>query len=123
MYFIFYIKSILFFGKDFLKKHTIIFSIYRSFKEEIKSLVQFDLKNQSGNIVLKIGIMSGIFIEGILLFISFFMSVTGMGVYYYSIRVYVVLTCLVSFVAVIIIMLISKKMLTQVTNDYQILLQ
>ena len=67
--------------------------------------------------------MSGIFIEGILLFISFFMSVTGMGVYYYSIRVYVVLTCLVSFVAVIIIMLISKKMLTQVTNDYQILLQ
>lgn len=67
--------------------------------------------------------MSGIFIEGILLFISFFMSVTGRGVYYYSIRVYVVLTCLVSFVAVIIIMLISKKMLTQVTNDYQILLQ
>ena len=123
MYFIFYIKSILVFGKDFLKKHTLICSIYRSFKEEIKSLVQFDLKNQSGNIVLKIGIMSGIFIEGILLFISFFMSVTGMGVYYYSIRVYVVLTCLVSFVAVIIIMLISKKMLTQVTNDYQILLQ
>lgn len=123
MYFIFYIKSMLVFGKDFLKKHTLICSIYRSFKEEIKSLVQFDLKNQSGNIVLKIGIMSGIFIEGILLFISFFMSVTGMGVYYYSIRVYVVLTCLVSFVAVIIIMLISKKMLTQVTNDYQILLQ
>ena len=73
MYFIFYIKSILVFGKDFIKEHTLVCSAYHYFKDEIKSLTQFDLKNQKGNIILKIGLISGICIEGILLFVYFFM--------------------------------------------------
>ena len=68
MYFIFYIKSILVFGKDFIKEHTLVCSAYHYFKDEIKSLTQFDLKNQKGNIILKIGLISGICIEGILFF-------------------------------------------------------
>ncbi|RHU56561.1 MAG: HAMP domain-containing histidine kinase [Coprobacillaceae bacterium] len=122
MYFIFYIKSILVFGKDFIKEHTLVCSAYHYFKDEIKSLTQFDLKNQKGNIILKIGLISGICIEGILLFVYFFMGIIG-NLYYISPRIYLIFTCFISLICAIIIMLISKKMLTQVTNDYQILLQ
>ena len=81
MYFIFYIKSILVFGKDFIKEHTLVCSAYHYFKDEIKSLTQFDLKNQKGNIILKLGLISGICIEGILLFVYFFMGIIG-NLYY-----------------------------------------
>lgn len=122
MYFIFYIKSILVFGKDFLKEHTFICSLYRYFKEEIKSLTQFDLKNQKGNAIFKLGIISGIGIEVILLFIYLLMGITG-NLYYTSPRAYLIVTCFISFFSAIIIMLIAKKMMTKVTNDYQVLLQ
>lgn len=107
MYFIFYIKSILVFGKDFIKEHTLVCSAYHYVKDEIKSLTQFDLKNQKGNIILKIGLMSGIFIEVILLF-----SYADF-----------IFTCFVSLICAIIIMLISKKLLSKVSDDYQVLLQ
>lgn len=107
MYFIFYIKSILVFGKDFIKEHTLVCSAYHYFKDEIKGLTQFDLKNQKGNIILKIGVMSGIFIEVILLFSS----------------ADFIFTCFVSLICAIIIMLIAKKLLSKVGNDYQVLLQ
>lgn len=107
MYFIFYIKSILVFGKDFIKEHTLVCSAYHYFKDEIKGLTQFDLKNQKGNIILKIGLMSGIFIEFILLF-----SYADF-----------IFTCFVSLICAIIIMLITKKLLSKVSNDYQVLLQ
>lgn len=122
MYFIFYIKSILVFGKDFIKEHTLVCSAYHYFKDEIKSLTQFDLKNQKGNIILKIGLISGICIEGILLSVYFFMGITG-NLYYTSPSVYLVFTCFVSLICAIIIMLISKKLLSKVSNDYQVLLQ
>lgn len=122
MYFIFYLKSILVFGKDFLKEHTLICSIYRYFKDEIKSLTQFDLKNQKGNAIFKLGIISGICIESILLFVYLLMGITG-NIYYNSPRAYLLLTCFLSFFSAIIIMLIAKKMMTKVTNDYHILLQ
>lgn len=122
MYFIFYIKSILVFGKDFVKEHTLVCSAYHYFKDEIKSLTQFDLKNQKGNIILKIGLISGICIEGILLFVYFFMGIIG-NLYYISPRIYLIFTCFISLICAIIIMLISKKLLSKVSNDYQILLQ
>lgn len=122
MYFIFYIKSILVFGKDFIKEHTLVCSAYHYFKDEIKSLTQFDLKNQKGNIILKIGLISGICIEGILLFVYFFMGIIG-NLYYISPRIYLIFTCFISLICAIIIMLISKKLLSKVSNDYQILLQ
>ena len=122
MYFIFYIKSILVFGKDFIKEHTLVCSAYHYFKDEIKSLTQFDLKNQKGNIILKIGLISGICIEGILLFVYFFMGIIG-NLYYINPRIYLVFSCFVSLVCAIIIMLISKKLLSKVSNDYQVLLQ
>ena len=122
MYFIFYIKSILVFGKDFIKEHTLVCSAYHYFKDEIKSLTQFDLKNQKGNIILKLGLISGICIEGILLFVYFFMGIIG-NLYYISPRIYLIFTCFVSLVCAIIIMLISKKLLSKVSNDYQVLLQ
>lgn len=122
MYFIFYLKSILVFGKDFIKEHTLVCSAYHYFKEEIKSLTRFDLKNQKGNIILKIGLISGICIEGILLFVYFFMGIIG-NLYYISPLIYLIFTCFVSLVCAIIIMLISKKLLSKVSNDYQILLQ
>lgn len=122
MYFIFYIKSILVFGKDFIKEHTLVCSAYHYFKDEIKSLTQFDLKNQKGNIILKIGLISGICIEGILLFVYFFMGIIG-NLYYISPRIYLILTCFISLICAIIIMLISKKLLSKVSNDYQVLLQ
>ena len=122
MYFIFYIKSILVFGKDFIKEHTLVCSAYHYFKDEIKSLTRFDLKNQKGNIILKLGLISGICIEGILLFVYFFMGIIG-NLYYISPRIYLIFTCFVSLVCAIIIMLISKKLLSKVSNDYQVLLQ
>ena len=122
MYFIFYIKSILVFGKDFIKEHTLVCSAYHYFKDEIKSLTQFDLKNQKGNIILKLGLISGIYIEGILLFVYFFMGIIG-NLYYISPRIYLIFTCFVSLVCAIITMLISKKLLSKVSNDYQVLLQ
>ena len=122
MYFIFYIKSILVFGKDFIKEHTLVCSAYHYFKDEIKSLTQFDLKNQKGNIILKIGLISGICIEGILLFVYFFMGIIG-NLYYISPRIYLIFTCFISLICAIIIMLISKKLLSKVSNDYQVLLQ
>ena len=122
MYFIFYIKSILVFGKYFLKEHTFICSLYRYFKEEIKSLTQFDLKNQKGNAIFKLGIISGIGIEVILLFVYLLMGITG-NIYYNSPRAYLLLTCFLSFFSAIIIMLIAKKMMKKVTNDYHVLLQ
>lgn len=122
MYFIFYIKSILVFGKDFIKEHTLVCSAYHYFKDEIKSLTQFDLKNQKGNIIPKIGLISGICIEGILLFVYFFMGIIG-NLYYISPRIYLIFTCFISLICAIIIMLISKKLLSKVSNDYQILLQ
>ena len=122
MYFIFYIKSILVFGKDFIKEHTLVCSAYHYFKDEIKSLTRFDLKNQKGNIILKLGLISGICIEGILLFVYFFMGIIG-NLYYISPRIYLIFTCFISLICAIIIMLISKKLLSKVSNDYQILLQ
>jgi signal transduction histidine kinase len=122
MYFIFYIKSILVFGKDFIKEHTLVCSAYHYFKDKIKSLTQFDLKNQKGNIILKIGLISGICIEGILLFVYFFMGIIG-NLYYISPRIYLIFTCFISLICAIIIMLISKKLLSKVSNDYQVLLQ
>lgn len=122
MYFIFYIKSILVFGKDFIKEHTLVCSAYHYFKDEIKSLTQFDLKNQKGNIILKIGLISGICIEGILLFVYFFMGIIG-NLYYINPRIYLIFTCFISLICAIIIMLISKKLLSKVSNDYQVLLQ
>ena len=122
MYFIFYIKSILVFGKDFIKEHTLVCSAYHYFKDKIKSLTQFDLKNQKGNIILKIGLISGICIEGILLFVYFFMGIIG-NLYYISTRIYLIFTCFISLICAIIIMLISKKLLSKVSNDYQVLLQ
>ena len=122
MYFIFYIKSILVFGKDFIKENTLVCSAYHYFKDEIKSLTQFDLKNQKGNIILKLGLISGICIEGILLSVYFFMGIIG-NLYYTSPSAYLVFSCFVSLVCAIIIMLISKKLLSKVSNDYQVLLQ
>ena len=122
MYFIFYIKSILVFGKDFIKEHTLVCSAYHYFKDEIKSLTRFDLKNQKGNIILKLGLISGICIEGILLFVYFFMGIIG-NLYYISPRIYLIFTCFISLICAIIIMLISKKLLSKVSNDYQVLLQ
>ena len=122
MYFIFYIKSILVFGKDFIKEHTLVCSAYHYFKDEIKSLTQFDLKNQKGNIILKLGLISGICIEGILLSVYFFMGIIG-NLYYISPRIYLIFTCFISLICAIIIMLISKKLLSKVSNDYQVLLQ
>ena len=122
MYFILYLKSILVFGKDFIKEHTFVCSAYHYFKYEIKSLTQFDLKNQKGNAIFKLGIISGICIESILLFVYLLMGITG-NIYYNSPRAYLLLTCFLSFFSAIIIMLIAKKMMTKVTNDYHILLQ
>lgn len=50
------------------------------------------------------------------------MGIIG-NLYYISPLIYLIFTCFVSLVCAIIIMLISKKLLSKVSNDYQILLQ
>ena len=111
----FHIASEVVFGKDFIKEHTLVCSAYHYFKDEIKSLTQFDLKNQKGNIILKLGLISGIYIEGILLFVYFFMGIIG-NLYYISPRIYLIFTCFISLICAIIIMLISKKLLSKVSK-------
>ena len=50
------------------------------------------------------------------------MGIIG-NLYYISPRIYLIFTCFISLICAIIIMLISKKLLSKVSNDYQILLQ
>lgn len=50
------------------------------------------------------------------------MGIIG-NLYYISPRIYLILTCFISLICAIITMLISKKLLSKVSNDYQVLLQ
>ena len=50
------------------------------------------------------------------------MGIIG-NLYYISPRIYLILTCFISLICAIITLLISKKLLSKVSNDYQVLLQ